>query len=1111
MLDLKRFEQPPSAFRIQPFWFWNGDMLDEEIRHQIREMADKGVGGFFICARQGLQIPYLSDAWFGKVRVAVEEADKNGMEVWLYDEYPYPSGIAGGEVILEHPDAKHYTLAHQSERVSAGQHVTLELPWAKILFAKAVPVSASGKLNWDQAIDVRSSIGNYQADPIFQKAGLTAYNQKRFFTYRTVQKMDWTAPSGPNLEEAWEVIIVQEQEIEDFKYYGTFVDPCNREAMAAFIRLTHDKYAQHLGDYFGKTIKGMFTDEIGLLGSIPWSPRLADEFLQRNGYDLREHLHALLYSDAEDAARIRYDYYQTVHLLLRESYHKQVHDWCERHGLQYVAEVPSVRMTTQLYSHVPGGDSAHEKLGRSLEWILNQYADNMRSNPKMVSSLARQLGRERNLIECFHSVGWSMTLQDARWMIDRMAAMGTNFFNFHAFFYTLDGLTKHDAPPSQFLQNPYWEHFRQLGDYTGRISYAMSCGDADISIAVLQPTTSLWTHMGNPFHGFGYGGRETQEKERLNSLKQWWVRICNQLTLSGRDFDHLDAELLAEANIQEGVLSIGRARYTLLILPPMTNLESAAWKKIQDFLHQGGKVISLGQLPYEAIEPKQWNEEELLAAFGLTQSEKGRFWTGHEETSVAGDHPWSSGAGNAYYLPFHAGAEASVILDKLDKLLEKLQPQTVRLLPGCGELSLLLQTRHLDDRTALVFISNQEQAVREVTLSIADSYFSLADSPASGSEVVHFEELSLDHGSVSCLQGNRSEAAWQLPIALAPFESHLLRVTLVEQARMSEAEGSRESQAQPWVWQIGATASWEMQAEQPNSVRFDTFRMILHSGESSPGVKTQSDGASGGVTVPVKTFIDQCADLTDQLPFPVSMRQLFGTPMKLSMAYPLHVSYTSQFVVEEPLESVRLVMDSGAISGQGVIRINGHVIQPERMEPYFLYDHSNVAYDVTAFLAEGVNELSVDVRIAHDWDGVVDALYLNGSFLVHFDGQHRPVLSAKSHLSMPLSAGPYRGYPYYAGTFTFARMIDLPSLPEADSFELSFIGWDSNLHDSVEVIVNGQSVGVRPWSPYRWTGPSKLLRKGANRVEVKVTNSLIGLLEGKYFDYPSHTLLPVNS
>lgn len=36
--------------------------------------------------------------------------------------------------------------------------------------------------------------------------------------------------------------------------------------------------------------------------------------------------------------------------------------------------------------------------------------------------MQRQLGHEFAMDESFHSVGWSMTLQDAKWMIDRLGA-----------------------------------------------------------------------------------------------------------------------------------------------------------------------------------------------------------------------------------------------------------------------------------------------------------------------------------------------------------------------------------------------------------------------------------------------------------------------------------------------------------------------------------------------------------------------------------------------------------------------------------------------------------------------------------------------------------------
>ena len=170
-------------------------------------------------------------------------------------------------------------------------------------------------------------------------------------------------------------------------------------------------------------------------------------------------------------------------------------------------------------------------------------------------------------------------------MIDRLAAFGINFFNFHAFFYTIDAMVKHDAPPSQFLQNPYWEHYRLFGDYTARMGYIMSQGTPVRSIAVLDPTTSLWTLMGNPFNNsFAYTGKDKKEEIKLEQLKEHWSDICISLTTSYKDYDHLDPELLERAEVFNGIMSIGKTSYTVIILPPLTNLEGKAWQKIKEFI-----------------------------------------------------------------------------------------------------------------------------------------------------------------------------------------------------------------------------------------------------------------------------------------------------------------------------------------------------------------------------------------------------------------------------------------------------------------------------------------------------------------------------------------------
>jgi len=41
-----------------------------------------------------MTVPYLSEAYFDCYRLAVEEAKRLGLHVWLYDEYNWPSGTA---------------------------------------------------------------------------------------------------------------------------------------------------------------------------------------------------------------------------------------------------------------------------------------------------------------------------------------------------------------------------------------------------------------------------------------------------------------------------------------------------------------------------------------------------------------------------------------------------------------------------------------------------------------------------------------------------------------------------------------------------------------------------------------------------------------------------------------------------------------------------------------------------------------------------------------------------------------------------------------------------------------------------------------------------------
>ncbi len=95
------FNNPPSKYRSMPFWAWNDKLEPEEMRQQIQSMKENGVGGFFMHSREGLETEYMGTEWMECIRAAVDEAKKNGMYAWLYDEDRWPSGTAGGTVPAE--------------------------------------------------------------------------------------------------------------------------------------------------------------------------------------------------------------------------------------------------------------------------------------------------------------------------------------------------------------------------------------------------------------------------------------------------------------------------------------------------------------------------------------------------------------------------------------------------------------------------------------------------------------------------------------------------------------------------------------------------------------------------------------------------------------------------------------------------------------------------------------------------------------------------------------------------------------------------------------------------------------------------------------------------
>lgn len=99
--DLKKYQSIP-------FWSWNDKLEPDELRRQIREMKKAGIGGFFMHARGGLMTEYMGEDWMKAVEASIDEAEKQNMDAWCYDENGWPSGFAGMKLLEDPANLAHY-------------------------------------------------------------------------------------------------------------------------------------------------------------------------------------------------------------------------------------------------------------------------------------------------------------------------------------------------------------------------------------------------------------------------------------------------------------------------------------------------------------------------------------------------------------------------------------------------------------------------------------------------------------------------------------------------------------------------------------------------------------------------------------------------------------------------------------------------------------------------------------------------------------------------------------------------------------------------------------------------------------------------------------------
>jgi hypothetical protein len=391
----------------------------------------------------------------------------------------------------------------------------------------------------------------------------------------------WPCPSGKWLVIGYVANEINPAEVVDRPVQQ--VNYLNRDTVRDFIDITHEAYAERVGNRFGTTIPGVFFDEIHNTGvEIVWVEGFAERFRQRKGYDLIPLLPALAYDIGPRTPKVRCDYYDVYTTFYEEAWFRQMADWCDAHDLLltghtieelggYTTQGSYVR--TMRHLHIPATDN--EDFRYRWPRVIGSW------KPKQMASLCHVYGRPLVGVEAMGGAGWSFTPDSARYGYNMLAAYGVNFFISHLFHYAQDKPDNvDDWPNSWFFRNPYWKYFKTFADHSRRLTYMLAGTDHVVDVAVLWPITNLWAGNG--------GGTAGAAIDTL---------VARQI-----DADVIDPDSLVRADITAGSLAIENMRYRVLVIPGVQCIRRDVADKIRAFIATGGILIVHDRWPTDSMD-----------------------------------------------------------------------------------------------------------------------------------------------------------------------------------------------------------------------------------------------------------------------------------------------------------------------------------------------------------------------------------------------------------------------------------------------------------------------------------------------------------------------------
>jgi hypothetical protein len=569
-LDLeKNFINPPDQYKPKPFWHINGELTTKGIQEQMSDAKYKaGFTGISLLPlaprpnRPGTSPKFLTEAYFERFQDVLNTAEDLEMEVILYDDNDFPSGMAGGIMEEKYPELCRKRVDKKEQKINGPGLLRDSLEEETLLSAVAMNTESL------ELINLRP----------FIKSG----------------RLKWDVPKGE-----WKIMYFPLVTEGSHKRY-LMVDILDTIAVRKMIKHTYDAYYERFGSYFGNTIKMTFFDDIGFW-RFPrtWTGKFNEKFKELNGFDPEPFYPALWYNIGSDTEAIRHAFFLTRAELLAEGFPKLVAEWAKKHQVKDTGHPPGNYDPTPIDMN---GDIfkffRHTAVPLTDAIIDYQFGQN---GHKLISSAADYYDRPLVSTEIYGA--YKENIFDSLMLYRPMMELflrGVNVVIPHGMWYNSEKV--YISPLVSPTSEKIAAALPKYSKFVGRASMLLQGGRRVADIGLLYPFESLagWYRFedpDNPRQGF-FVSPET-DYQKISGV------LTNEIR---RDFTFIHPELLLDEKytVEKGLIKLNNEEnfqaYNTLIISGCNIISSRTLEKVKEFYEKGGVIISTTLLPFKSSE-----------------------------------------------------------------------------------------------------------------------------------------------------------------------------------------------------------------------------------------------------------------------------------------------------------------------------------------------------------------------------------------------------------------------------------------------------------------------------------------------------------------------------